>query len=165
MKVRFATVDDLPALIDLGRRIHAESRFRGFSYDPSKLLQTGQRVLNSTTGTHCCFVAEASTGKLAGVFVGCVEEYFFSRDRIANSILIFVDPAYRGGAAALKLIHAFRTWALNRQAIEVSISIASGVTIDRTDRFLKRIGLKLTGGNYALSLASQSSHLPAQCAA
>ena len=94
--------------------------------------------------------AEDSERHIFGSFIGCVEEYFFSSSLVAHSILLYVDPKWRGSPAAVKFIHAFRKWALNRDVAQICIGVATGVTIGRTDRFLKRLGFKMTGGNYAL---------------
>lgn len=56
--------------------------------------------------------------------------------------------------AALRLISAFRKWAENRGAVELSAGVNSGAHIDKTDKFLRRLGFVQTGGNYALTLNS-----------
>ena len=55
--------------------------------------------------------------------------------------------------AALRLLMAFRKWAENRGVFELSAGVNSGAHIERTDRFLRRLGFVQTGGNYALRLA------------
>ncbi|MDD4855789.1 MAG: hypothetical protein PHU41_08110 [Sulfuricurvum sp.] len=47
---------------------------------------------------------------------------------------------------------AFRKWAENRGAVELSAGVNSGTHIDKTDKFLRRLGFIQTGGNYALAL-------------
>ena len=104
---------------------------------------------------NCAIVARNHEGRLVGYLAGTIEEYFFSRARVASSVFLFVDPRERGGLAAVKLVLAFRRWAQNRDAAELYIGIASGVTTDRTGRFLQRLGMKHTGGNYSQWLAGQ----------
>lgn len=156
MKIRFAAIDDIPVMVELGRKVHAESRFSAVPYDAEK-LNAGLRhliELQEKRKTHCCLLAENAQGQIIGGFIGALEEYFFSRSLSANSILIWVDPAYRGSAAALRLIDAFRLWGERSGAMEASIQIASGVNIGRTDRFLRRLGFSQTGGNYAAQFAA-----------
>jgi hypothetical protein len=154
MAVRIATQRDIPALIEIGRRIHAESRFQRMGYDADKLAHSAEQIVVSGHSTHCCFVSEFD-GQVTGLFLGCIEEYFFSRARVAHSILMYVAPERRGGPTALRFIMAFRNWATNRNAAELTINVASGVSIARTDRFLKRVGLRLTGGNYSVALGAK----------
>lgn len=155
MLIRNATSSDIAPLIRFGYLIHAESKFSTLSFDAEKVQQTLESITGSKNGTHCCFIAENSEKELIGVFIGCMEEYFFSRSLMAHSILIYVHPKWRGSSAAVKFIHAFRKWAMNREALEVCIGVASGVTIGRTDRFLKRLGFSVTGGNYSMVIRDQ----------
>ncbi len=155
MLIRNATSTDIAPLIRFGYLIHAESKFSTLSFDAEKVQQTLESIIGSKNGTHCCFIAENSEKQLVGVFIGCMEEYFFSRSLMAHSILIYVHPKWRGSSAAVKFIHAFRKWAMNREALEVCIGVASGVTIGRTDRFLKRLGFSVTGGNYSMVIRHQ----------
>ena len=150
MKIRNAASTDITPLIQFGYLIHAESKFSTLDFDPDKVRKTLEGIIESKNGTHCCFIAENTEKQLIGVFIGCVEEYFFSKSLMAHSVLIYVHPKWRGSSAAVKFIHAFRQWALNREALEVCIGVASGVTIGRTDRFLKRLGFSVTGGNYSM---------------
>lgn len=156
MLIRNATSTDISPLVQFGYLIHAESKFSTLTFDPDKVRETLESIVESSNGTHCCFVAESTDKQLIGVFIGCVEEYFFSRSLMAHSILIYVHPKWRGSSAALKFIHAFRKWAMNRQALEICIGVASGVTIGRTDRFLKRLGFSVTGGNYSMVIREQN---------
>jgi hypothetical protein len=54
------------------------------------------------------------------------------------------------GGAALKLLTAFKKWAENRGAFEISAGVNSGTDLDRMDRFLRKLGFQHTGGNYSL---------------
>lgn len=157
MLIRNATSSDIPALVDFGYLIHAESKFSTLDFDPEKVRRTLEGIVESMNTTHCCFVAMSDDEQLIGVFIGCIEEYFFSRSLMAHSILIFVHPKWRGSPAALKFIHAFRKWAENRGALEICIGVASGVTIGRTDRFLRRLGFSVTGGNYSMVIREESA--------
>lgn len=150
MLIRNAKSSDISALVEFGYLIHAESKFSSLSFDPDKVRQTLERIVEAENSTHCCFVATSADEQLIGVLIGCVEEYFFSRSLMAHSILIYVHPKWRGSSAALKFIHAFRSWATNRGALEICIGVASGVTIGRTDKFLRRLGFSVTGGNYSM---------------
>ena len=154
MKLRLATKDDIPTMVELGRGIHAESRFAALPYDAEKLSRALAGLLDrQIRGSHCFLLAENSQARVIGGFIGGMESYFFTSAKSANSILIWVAPDYRGSAAALRLIGAFREWAKSNGATEVCMLVSSGVAIGRTDRFLKRLGFKQTGGNYSISLA------------
>ena len=137
-------------MIETGRRAHAESRFGNFTYDEEKLRERLAALisLQETCGSHLCLVAESREGRLIGMLIGMLEEYFFTSCKSANTAFVWVDPAFRGSAT----IRAFCVWGEKKGAIEVSIPVASDVRLGRTDRFLRRLGFAQTGGNYSAPL-------------
>ena len=62
-----------------------------------------------------------------------------------------------GGRVALRLLDAGRRWAINRGAVEWQMHVTSGFRINPTDRMLRRVGFRQTGGNYALGLTGEGS--------
>lgn len=158
MKIRFAVAEDIPAFVELGRRFHAMTRFRHYEYDPERVVASLRAVIENARGTHCFFVAEDADGKPVGALIGCMERHLFSDQPVASVIQYGVVPEKRMGGAGLKLLTAFRKWAENRGAFELSAGVNSGVAIDRMDRFLKRLGFRPTGGNYSLLLHADNKN-------
>lgn len=152
MKVRFATLNDVPAFVEMGRHFHAMTRFRAYDYNAERVAQNLNAVIGNPRGTHCFFVAEDSTGTAAGGLIGCVERHFFSDRLVASVIHYDVLPEKRMGGAGLKLLTAFKKWAENRGAFEINAGVNSGTDLEKMDSFLRRLGFKLTGGNYSLML-------------
>lgn len=155
MIVRPVETADLPAVIELARSNVTESRFQGMPFDEAKVRRNVERMVTLPRTDHFFCGAFTSEGKLAGYMVGAIDQYFFCDYTVATSVFLFVDPQQRGGLAALKLILAFRAWAKNRRASEMYIGVAGGVLVERTGRFLQRLGLKFTGGNYSMWLGKQ----------
>ena len=155
MKIRFATLDDVPAFVELARRFHALTRFATYDYNPERVAQQLRATVEigqNRNGTHCFFVAEDCQGKPVGGLIGCVEQHFFS-DRLVASIIHYdVLPDKRMGGAGLRLLTAFRKWAENRGAVELNAGINSGTDLDKMDRFLCKLGFQPTGGNYSMPL-------------
>lgn len=159
MKIRFAKLEDVPAVVQAGREFHAMTRFAAYDYDPNRVAQNLQAVIatgQDDKGTHCFLVAEDNQGKFCGGLIGCAERHFFSDRLVASVIHYDVLPDKRMSGAGLKLLTAFRTWAENRGVFELSVGINSGVEMEKMDRFLKRLGFKPTGGNYSLALGAGS---------
>lgn len=155
MKIRFATVDDIPAAVDAGRRFHAMTRFAAYDYDVERLRENLYAVIQggqNDKGTHCFLMAEDDKQQFCGVLIGCTEKHFFSQQLVASVIHYDVLPEKRMSGAGLKLLTAFRKWAENRRVYELSVGVNSGVEIEKMDRFLKRLGFAQTGGNYSLVL-------------
>ncbi len=161
MKIRFATANDIPACIEVGRRMHALTRFAAYDYNAERVGQNLHAVIETgqnANGTHCFFVAEDDSARIVGALIGCVERHFFSDLRVASVIHYDVLPERRMSGAGFKLLTAFRAWAENREVFELSVGINSGVELDKMNRFLTRLGFRQTGGNYALSLAARTSN-------
>ena len=153
MTIRTATNDDIAIIMNLADKIYTESRFNHLIHDKNKVERGLKNLINSQQqGRHLILLAYSADGKVIGGFVGTLEEYFFTSDISANSILIWVDSHYRGSSAAIKLIDVFKQWAITRGAKEINIAVSSGIKIGSTDRFVRRLGFVQTGGNYSMVL-------------
>ncbi|MES9884195.1 MAG: hypothetical protein ABW185_25395 [Sedimenticola sp.] len=93
-----------------------------------------------------------SQGEIIGAQIGCVERHFFSDRLVASVIHYDVLLEKRMGGAGFWLLTAFRKWAENRDAVELNAGVNSGVDLDRMDKFFRRLGFRMAGGNYALDL-------------
>lgn len=140
---------DIAPLVELGRLCHVESRFARLPYDGERVAQRFLQMIEQPLSTTFFVGARHASGQMHGLMIGSVDEYFFSRERIASSIFLLVHPDHRGGLAAIKMVMAFRAWARSRVAAEMYIGVASGVSMQRTGRFLSKLGLELSGGNYS----------------
>jgi len=138
---------DIEAMITLGRRLLAESRFRDLPYDEARLRQVGQYGL--THGNPGLLIAERD-GHMQGMAVVVIGEHFFSSAKTATIQLLYVTPEARGGSAAVKLLKAIRRVAANVQVHDLHLNVTTGIEPAKTDRFLRRLGFRQTGGNYVL---------------
>lgn len=164
MRIRPARLPDLEAVLALGRQAHAESRQASLPRDEDKVRALLEEILRGRKGAHCVLLAESDDGRPVGFLAGQVVEYFFCRQRIAQNIVFYVLPEYRGRWVAVKLLYAFRGWARHRGAVELHVGITTGVEVARFDRFLRRLGFHFVGGNYVLALptgAEARPHAPA----
>jgi len=148
-KIRFATAADIPALVELGKAIHGETRLSRFPFNPKRLAAQFESILSPPRSDYCVFVAEKETFGLVGLFWGQISQYYFSDALVATDFMFYVRPELRGTPLAVRLIHGFRQWATNRGADEVCINMTTGIDIDRFDRFLRHMGFDYTGGNYS----------------
>ncbi|TCS70469.1 N-acetylglutamate synthase-like GNAT family acetyltransferase [Sulfuritortus calidifontis] len=156
MKIRNAILDDVPIFVEMGRRFHELTRFRVYDYNAERVALNLRAVVENPRGSHCFFVAEDSEGNPVGGIIGCVEQHFFSNRLVASVIHYDVLPEKRMGGAGLRLLMAFKKWAENRGAVELNAGVNSGTDLKKLDSFLRRLGFKLTGGNYSLMLGMQN---------
>lgn len=150
--VRHANLKDIPSFVEAGRLVHDATRYHIYDYDTRKVANTLQGIVENPQGGYCFIIAEDGSGQPVGWVIGCVERHFFSDQVVASVINYGVMPDRRMSGAGLKLLTAFRKWAENRGAFELCAGVNSGVDIEKMDRFLKKLGFRLTGGNYAILL-------------
>jgi len=155
MKVRFATLDDIDATVEMGRSVFPETRYKVYDYDAERIASTLKEIVQSDKGTHCLIVATNADEKIVGCLIGCVEQHIFSNQPVASVIVYIVSPGYRMGGAGLKLLTAFKKWAENRGAFEITAGVSSGTDLGKMDTFLRKLGFQLTGGNYSMQLGRE----------
>ena len=141
---------DIEARSQLGKRLHAESVYASLPYDEDKVRKTLRRALDRPD-RYCLLMAEIDR-EPAGMLYGQIGEHAFSRLLGATVHTYYVPPDRRGTSAALKLLHAFRRWAVERGAVALYVSVSAGIRMPQADRFLRKLGFRGTGGNYALGL-------------
>lgn len=149
MRVRLADPSDIPALLVLGRAMHAESRYGIYPFDEARAVAAARRAL-AEPGRHAVLVAERA-GAMIGYCHVAASEFLFSAEMGSTLQLLYVLPDKRGSLAAVKLLHAARRWARLAGAREILFGASSGVAIARTDRMMRRLGFTVVGGNYMLS--------------
>ena len=160
------TEDDIAAMIELGRKLHAESGYRNLPLDDDRMWEIGRRGLKDRNPG--LFIAEHDDGEgdaasgdgkggkqVVGMAIAVLGEYYFSPARSVTVQLLYVLPEARGGWAAVKLLRALRQWAQQNQAQDIHVNVTTGIDTARTDRFLRRMGFKQTGGNYVLEGVKQ----------
>ena len=155
MKIRFATLEDIPTFVELGRTFQANTRFKDYPYSPERVAENIKGAIEDQRGIYCPLVAVDSTGKPVGGLLGKIERHFFSEQIVASVIQYNVLPEKRMTGAGLKMLTAFKQWAENRGAVELAVGINSGTNLKQLDRFLRKLGFQMTGGNYSMGLGRE----------
>jgi len=142
--IRPATHDDLPALLALGARMHAESpRFSRLTFSGVRLRQTLTALIDSPQGF--LWVAE-SDGRVVGGMAAIAVPHWASDDLIATDLALFIDPAHRGGLMPVRLVNRYRWWARDEiKAPIVQVGVTTGVQTETTAQLYERLGLTRCG--------------------
>ena len=142
--LRDATTDDVPALVDLGRVMHAESpTFAALRFDEAKLAATIVHVIQSPDGF--ARVATDAGGDVVGAMLGLATPHWFSPDRVACDLALFIRPEHRGGMAAVRLLNAYAHWAEDIGAALVMFGVMTGVEPEKTEQLCSRLGWRRGG--------------------
>jgi hypothetical protein len=142
--LRTAEAADIPALVELGRLMHRESRYARFDFDPFKY----SAVLRAVIPQGVTFVAEQG-GELVGAFVGRVDSHFFSDTKIASDLLAYVAPTHRG-STGVQLIREYKRRAKALGVVEVYLGVSAGILPERVERLYECEGFVRVGGSYVL---------------
>lgn len=143
-ELRTARMADIPALVELGRQMHGESRYARYEFNPVKYAG----VLRAVIPQGLTFVAEIGGG-IVGVFVGAVESHFFGDSKMSRDLLVYVVPAHRGRIGA-GLIREYKRRAKAIGVLEVYLGISAGILPERTERLYELEGFNRVGGSYVL---------------
>lgn len=141
--VRLATEGDIGELVAMLGGLHTESIYRDVPLSNDKLA--GFLASAIADPKRCVFVYVGKDGRIDGVIVGLVTDYFFSDDLAAYETTVYVRPERRGSMAAYRLWSAFKTWAREQGARHVWPGISSGITTSRTAKFYRGMGLEAVG--------------------
>ena len=142
--------DDIEAMKAMGQTLHDESIYKTLPLDDGRMQEIGDKGLKE--GNPGLLIAEKN-GEAVGMAIVVLGEYYFAPVRSATVQLFYVIPEARGTWAAIKLLRALRQWAKRNEAQDLHINVTTAIDTARTDRFLRTMGFKQTGGNYVVGVA------------
>ena len=149
-EIRRARPEDIEALIEMGRALHAESpNYEDEPFEPEVLRAWLHERLHAgtlLTDNSAVFVAEQG-GSIVGVLVAIVVPRWFNRSSIAAELTLYVAPAHRGGRTLPKLARAFEAWARKQGAVSATLGVSTGIHAERTVCAYSKLGYRLDGYN------------------
>ncbi|QBJ01044.1 hypothetical protein [Aeromonas phage MJG] len=149
MIVRQATMLDILTLAQLAADYSEEAKkHSNFPFDAEYAMNSMARSLMTDGAAFICFRDNEPVGFLWG-FLSTLP---WSRAKIAFDVILYVKPECRGGRSALKLFSAYEEWAKKNGAVEIQISVASGIHEEATGRLYERLGYNHLGTQYRKEL-------------
>lgn len=144
--IRKATLLDLLAFVPLGESYHGEAQKHGNF--PLSLDQTLQNAATAIMREESVILLAFSDADPAGFLWGGCYALPWSDKKLAMDTLLYVKPEHRGTRVSFLLMQAWERWAKESGAVEVQISVASGIHEDKTIQFYERLGYKQIGTQY-----------------
>jgi len=139
-------VEDVPAIVDLGRRFHAESHYRAVPYDDAWTRRT---MTNYASGHPEAFLRVAYEGDtLIGFFAGRLGAVIFSPEKAAIQDLLYVAPEARNGRAGLRMLAQFLDWAAAHDPAFIDFTQSTGIKPAGFDALMARHGFENQGTVY-----------------
>lgn len=87
-----------------------------------------------------CRVLSKPDGTLVGGVCGYCVTQLLSYDKMTGDIFLFIDPEWRSLPNVLKLMFAYRDWAIDRGATIISATQTGGYKQDQLGKLLQRYG-------------------------
>jgi len=153
MPIRFATQEDVPAVVELGARMHQLTRFRVFPYRRERVAQSLTHVITRGQDKYVFMVAEDGDRRIVGGLIAVLEQHIFSEQLTASVMHYDVLPEKRMGGYGVRLLKAFEQWCRNRKIVEINLGINSLAEMDSVGRFVRRMGYSKVGENFVHAVA------------
>lgn len=148
--IRLATEADLPRIVEMSMNFHAVS---GYADIPlcERSVEATARLLMSCSAL---LVAEARDGELVGM-IGAVFSPSPMNDQliVGQEIIWWLEPNYRGGLLAIRLLQALEVLARGAGVHHFSmINIASSAELSGAGSLYARLGYKHTESTWTKDL-------------
>ena len=141
--IRTADIPDMDAICELASEMHEQSIYSDIKPDETKFRLFVAGIMGSKGGIVLLIVDEDD--KPQGFLLGVLEELFFSRQRMATDLAVYVREGYRN--LAPRLFKTFITWAESKsRVVQVTLGISSGIgDPERTGKMYEKLGFTQIG--------------------
>ncbi|MEQ8404486.1 MAG: GNAT family N-acetyltransferase [Oceanicaulis sp.] len=145
-EIRNATPDDVPAIVELGARFHAESHYRRIPYDVDWALGTMGRYASGHQDALLLVVHEGED--LIGFLAARIGPIIFSPRRAVIQDLLFVHPDHRSGRTGTALVERFLEWADACDPAFIDFTQSTGIQEAGFGQLMARYGFENHGTVY-----------------
>lgn len=141
--IRDAMELDLPRLAELASAYSEEAgKHSNFPFDLELAIKN---VAMSMMSDDTCIKVIVKEGKVVGFIWATLSCLPWSYSKIVFDNILYISPKHRGSSLVVSLIKEYEKWARRLGAVEVSLSIASGINESRTVALYNKLGYKLIG--------------------
>jgi len=142
--IRLADIPDMDAICELGRELLSQSVYANIKPDDEKFRLFVAGLMGLKNGSVLVVVDDED--KPQGFMLGMVEELFFSRQRMATDLAVYVREGYRH--LAPHMFKKFIKWAESKARMsQITLGISSGIGgEERTGKMYENLGLNRVGG-------------------
>lgn len=146
MITRQATLLDLLVLAPLAQQYADEAQgHQNFPMDLEHCLRNAALTIVDEDG---CFLVVFDGSKPVGFLWGAARALPWSKARVAFDTILYVVPEKRKTSVGYKLMKEWELFAKAHNAVEVQISIASGIHEEQSTTFFKKLGYNYIGQQY-----------------
>nr|WP_319512887.1 hypothetical protein [uncultured Cohaesibacter sp.] len=151
--LRQATIADLDTLVAFCRDAHEESYLSGIPFSEEKAFKLMTNCVSDEHPNLISILAEANE-KPVGYLCAAAGEYYVGTETLLTTVhVIHVTQSIRrsllGGKVAIRLVRGIKQWSDQIGAKHLLFHITSDIRPAQNDRFMRKMGFRTLGGNYA----------------
>lgn len=138
------TREDALELLELGKYLHGESRYKDTKYN----VQTIWNLLNMISQypeRYQISYYKNKENKIIGFFIGQVTLEYFTGNIIASDLGMYVLPEYRGSRIFLRLLQSFEDWAKSTGAKKIILYHSTGINPEKSKNLFPKLGYENYG--------------------
>lgn len=119
--IRKATIEDIPAIVRMGERLHNESSFSPISYCGERVAQAASALIS-----HGFAVMAETDGTVIGGMMGDVLTPWYSTERMGIDYTLYIEPEHRNGILAIRMVRMFEEWCKSMGAVQIRPGVSTG---------------------------------------
>jgi len=144
MRAGIAKYTDVTAVVKVCRKQHEQSSWKELKFNPVHVKRNLLRLFRSDTDD--VLVVKDDEGKIGGVLLASLNQFFVSKELYATDIHFMCDF---GG---IQLFAEFKRWAIKNGASMLLMGIANDDETGRIHKFYEAMGMKPVGDAWVLKL-------------
>lgn len=146
--MRRATKADVPKMLELGKAMHAESRFRDFKFNDGKVTRFLEYAV-----TEPSLIVLVDGEPAHAMLIAYVQPFWWGDALESDDLVLYVRPEMRGKSSVVRLVKEYKAIAKKMGVVDPRIATATGVDTQRTAKLFERLGFEGTGLMFSLKAA------------
>lgn len=143
-------MEDIPFIVqECARELPALPNYKGVEVNELHLRYMLESNLNNDAHI-CAWVLVDESGEIVGGSAGYCTKLLFADALYTGDIFLYIGERHRSLVNAVRLIDAYKQWAIARGAAIISVTHTSGYRTEQMDKLLKRQGFEAVGTIYHL---------------
>lgn len=150
MDIRHLTIGELPLCLPYGEQFHAELKLPGKFVD-STFMTTWMTFYTQFPAT---VIGLWKDGQLVGGIGALIAPDLNDGRLCANELFIFIPVEHRAGSGLLRLLRAYKAWAVEKGAEEIRLThfLTTPERDEQFDRLYRAIGCRQFERTYVCDL-------------
>lgn len=143
--VRQTRPEEIPHLIEMGRKLHGSSLFKDMDYDVDHTFSICNAALNYPDKFFFNVIAVDDVP--VGMLLAAMNVTFFGKDVVANDLLLFIEEEHRHmcGEALQEITRRYKHWATHYNARRIYLATTTGIEPERTREVFEKCGFHQVG--------------------